>query len=570
MFDTRDEAAPAAESRGAPTTTERVLGIGVCAGVAAGPVARIAAPPQLPDRCQPESDVDLAMERATEALAAVGRVLEERAAVAAGEAAEVLLAQSMMVADPVLAGRVRAALEAGRGLAHAIDDGFATFRESLVAAGGYLAERAADLDDLRDRSIAHVLGEPMPGVPEPGHPFVLVARDLAPADTALLDTDQVRAIVTELGGPTSHTAILAKSLGIPAVVSCPAAGALPESADVLVDGDTGEVTSQPSGELVAAAQARAADRAAAQATGSGPGLTADGRAVSLLVNMGAAHDLAAVSAVDCEGVGLLRTEFLYLERWDEPTIEEQRQHYTEVFAAFAGRKVVVRTLDAGADKPLAFVDHGAEPNPALGVRGLRLAARHPRMLDDQLAAIAAARAEQDADVRVMAPMVATPAEAKAFTERARAHGLPVAGTMVEVPSAALRAGAVLTECDFASIGTNDLGQYTFAADRMAGELASLLDPWQPALLELIRTTAAAGTAAGKPVGVCGEAAGDPLLALVLTGLGVTSLSMAAPSVPAVRSALAAHTSLRCAELAELAVTAPDAATARQRVARRAS
>ncbi|GAA3818647.1 phosphoenolpyruvate--protein phosphotransferase [Amycolatopsis tucumanensis] len=543
-----------------------VTGIGVSPGVAHGPVARLAEPPRLPEADAPEADVPAAVERARAALAEVAAFLDERSAQAGGAAADVLLAQSMMVADPALVDRIRARLEDGRGLAHAVADAFAGFRDALTAAGGYLAERAADVDDLRDRTVARILGVPMPGVPDPGHPFVLVARDLAPADTAVLDADQVRAIVTELGGPTSHTAILAKSLGIPAVVACAGAASLTDGTPVLVRGATGEVVVDPPDSLVEAAEAEAAEHAAALAASSGPGRTADGVPVALLVNVGAARDLAAAAAADSEGVGLLRTEFLYLDRADEPSVEEQRRSYAEVFQAFGGRKVVVRTLDAGADKPLAFVDHGDEPNPALGVRGLRLARRHPRMLADQLTAIAAARDASTADVWVMAPMVSTQAEAAEFAAAARAHGLPVAGTMVEVPAAALRTDAILGACDFVSIGTNDLGQHTFAADRMAGELAGLLDPWQPALLELVRLTGAAGTAAGKPVGVCGEAASDPLLALVLVGLGVTSLSMAPSALPAVRLALAAHTAAECAELAQLALSAPDAASARERVA----
>jgi phosphotransferase system enzyme I (PtsI) len=203
---------------------------------------------------------------------------------------------------------------------------------------------------------------------------------------------------------------------------------------------------------------------------------------------------------------LFRTEFLFLDRPDEPSVEEQQASYTKVFEAFAGRKVVVRTLDAGADKPLAFVTVPDEPNPALGVRGLRTATRMPELLERQLRALAAAARKTGATVWVMAPMVSTPKEAADFALQCKAAGLPVAGSMVEVPAAALRASQVLEGCDFLSLGTNDLAQYTFAADRMAGELAELLDPWQPALLELVRLTAAAGIAHGKPVGVCGEAA----------------------------------------------------------------
>jgi phosphotransferase system enzyme I (PtsI) len=215
----------------------------------------------------------------------------------------------------------------------------------------------------------------------------------------------------------------------------------------------------------------------------------------------------------------------------------------------AGRKIVVRTLDAGADKPLPFLNPDPEPNPALGVRGLRTARRSPDVLTDQLAALALAQKATGAVVWVMAPMVATAAETKWFTDLAHEHGLPIAGAMVEIPAAALRAADLLEHADFLSIGTNDLAQYTLATDRMAGELADLLDPWQPALLDLIRMTAEAGLATGKSVGVCGEAAASPQLAPVLVGLGITSLSMSASAVADVRDALAAVTLAECREMA---------------------
>ncbi|HEY8990292.1 MAG TPA: putative PEP-binding protein, partial [Candidatus Limnocylindrales bacterium] len=236
-----------------------------------------------------------------------------------------------------------------------------------------------------------------------------------------------------------------------------------------------------------------------------------------------------------------------------PSVDEQVALYTGVLEAMAGHKIVVRTLDAGADKPLPFLNPDAEPNPALGVRGLRTARRSPDVLTDQLAALALAQQATGAVVWVMAPMVATEAETKWFTDLARGHGLPIAGAMIEIPAAALRAADLLKHADFLSIGTNDLAQYTLAVDRMAGELADLLDPWQPALLDLIRMTAEAGLAVGKSVGVCGEAAASPTLAPVLVGLGITSLSMSASAVADVRDALAAVTLADCRELARNAL-----------------
>lgn len=549
-------------TRAAGVTPVLMRGIRVGGGTASGPVARMAPPPALPAPRRVESahaPAEAAAARA--ALADVAAELEGRAAAVAGEAAGVLSAQAMMASDPSLADRVEALVCEGSDAAHALDAAFEEFRASLLTAGGYFAERAADLDDLRNRAVARVLGLPMPGLPDPGHPHVLVADDLAPADTALLDPAQVLALVTEQGGPTSHTAILAKILGLPAVVGCADAAALTDGRLVLVDGAAGTVVADPDPDAVAEATARDERRRRSAALVSGPGRTADGHAVKLLVNLGALAELPAAAEADSEGVGLFRTEFLYLDRAQAPTAEEQTLAYRKVFEAFAGRRVVVRTLDAGADKPLPFVTAPDEPNPALGVRGLRTARRDPQLLADQLAAIAAAAESSTTDVWVMAPMVSLQAEAAEFTALARSHGLRTAGAMVEVPAAALRAGTLARSCDFLSIGTNDLAQYAFAADRMLGALADFLDPWQPALLDLVRSTADAGAAHGRPVGVCGEAASDPLLALVLVGLGVTSLSAAPGCLADVRAALALHTLDDCRRLAAIALEAADAQAA---------
>ncbi len=542
-----------------------LLGLGVSAGSAAGQALRLGTPPRLPAAEPLVTDPAAEAERAVAALESVGEFLRGRAAAAGGRgaAADVLAAEALMACDPALAGKVRGLAGAGRAAAWAVREALADYRAMLTAAGGYLAERAADLDDIADRAVALLLGEPMPGIPSPGHPFVLLATELAPADTATLDPAAVLAIVTERGGPTSHTAILAKTLGIPAVVSCPGILAVPDGRVLAVDGSAGTVLADPSAQQLARLARERAGHAARLRAASGPGRTRDGYPVKLLANIGGPADVPAVLAAGAEGVGLLRTEFLFLDRRDEPSGAEQRATYAEILAGMGGRKVVVRTLDAGADKPLAFASQEAEPNPALGVRGLRLDALVPALLDTQLEALALAAKDTGADVWVMAPMVSVPAEAAAFAERARGHGLPLAGVMIEVPAAALSAAAIIEQVDFVSIGTNDLSQYTFAADRQAGALAPLLDPWQPALLRLIAMTAAAGRAAGKPVSVCGEAASDPLLAVVLTGLGVTSLSMAPPAVAEVRAVLAGRTMAECgaAAAAALAAATPAAAGA---------
>ena len=537
-------------------------GLGVSAGSAAGPAVRLGAPPKLPDVVPAVADTGAEADRAVAALEAVGDFLRRRSAAATGQAADVLAAEAMMARDPVLATKVRDLARGGRPAAWAVSEALASYRELLTSAGGYLAERAADLDDIADRAVALLLGEPMPGIPAPGHPFVLLATELAPADTATLDPAAVLAIVTERGGLTSHTAILAKTLGIPAVVSCPGIVAVPDGTVVAVDGSAGTVVVEPAPEQVEQAARRRAERAERLAAAHGPGRTRDGHLVKLLANVGGPADVAAAIAAEAEGIGLLRTEFLFLDRHDEPSGEEQRATYAEILGGMGGRKVVVRTLDAGADKPLAFASQEAEPNPALGIRGLRLDGLLPDLLDTQLEALAHAAKDTGADVWVMAPMVSTPAEAAAFAARVREHGLPVAGVMIEVPAAALCAARIIEQADFVSIGTNDLSQYTFAADRQAGALAPLLDPWQPALLQLMAMTATAGRAAGKPVSVCGEAASDPLLATVLAGLGVTSLSMAPPALAEVRAALAERTLAECEAAAAAALTATTPAAAR--------
>jgi phosphotransferase system enzyme I (PtsI) len=273
----------------------------------------------------------------------------------------------------------------------------------------------------------------------------------------------------------------------------------------------------------------------------------------LLANIGTLADAQAAAKQAVEGVGLFRTEFLFLDRESAPTLSEQTQTYQAVFEAFGDRRVIVRTLDAGADKPLKFADLGEEENPALGRRGLRLGMIRQDVLDTQLQALAAAYQATGADVRIMAPMVANITEARWFASRVRALGLPKVGVMIEIPAAALRSEQLLTEVDFGSLGTNDLQQYTMAADRMQGELARLLHPWEPAVLDVIAAACKGAAATGKPMGVCGEAGGDPALALVLVGLGVSSLSMAPGKVPTVRTALAHHTLAKCRELADLAL-----------------
>jgi phosphotransferase system enzyme I (PtsI) len=541
-----------------------LAGIGVGRGVAVGPVRRMADPLPEPPTTSSTLGPDAEKERVTHALAATAEDILARAAKAGGKAGEVLEAQALMVDDPTLRTDIDTRIDKGNTAERAVYDAFAVFIEMLKGLGEYMQGRVSDLEDLSQRSIAKLLGVAPPAVPDSDEPFVLVARDLAPADTALLDITRVLAIITAEGSKSTHTAILAGEKGIPAVVGMSEAAGIADGAIVIVDAGTGQVEVDPSAEAIAAAQRRIAERATRAQT-TGPGALADGTAVPLLANLGSAKGVEAAVEAGAEGVGLFRTEFLFLDSTSAPTVEAQKAAYSAVLAGFPGKKVVVRALDAGADKPLAFLNDAEEENPALGLRGIRALRASEPILRDQLTALAQAEDENEADVWVMAPMIATVDETRYFTGLAKELGLKTAGVMIEVPAAALLADRILAVTDFASIGTNDLTQYTMAADRMLGSVASFQDPWHPAVLKLVGEIGTAGTALSKPVGVCGEAAADPKLAVVLVGLGVTTLSMSAPAIADVRDELARWTLTGARDAAQKALAAEDAVGARAAV-----
>lgn len=538
-------------------------GIGVSTGVAAGPVARVHGP-VLPPRDGAAIDVDLETDRAADALDAVGGELEALAQ-RAGASGAVLVRQARISRDPSLASLVAQLVSSGRAAPRAAWEAFGAYRDMRAADPMRAVPDRVELDDIRDRVVARLLGEPPPGIPDTGRPYVLVARDLSPAVTAGLDPQQVLAIVTERGGPTSHTAVLAKALGIPAVVGCPGVASLRSGQHVMVDGSAGAVTADPDAETLGAVSRASGAAAASAGSERGPGRTRDGRPVQLMAAVGNIVDVADAIEAGAEGVGVFRTEFAFLDRIEPPSVAEQAAAYREVFDAFPARQVTVRTLDIGADKPASFVRLGEQPNPALGIRGLRVARRHPELLTDQLTAIASATRGTTAEVRVMAPMVATTAEAAWFAAQAHLAGVTNAGVMVEIPAAALRAADLLRVVDFLSVGSNDLAQYTFATDRADGELSDLLDPWQPAFLDLVATVLRAGAIAGRAVTVCGEAPSDPLLALVLVGLGAAALSMTPRALADVRMTLARHTFNDCVSFAAAAVSADGPSEARSRV-----
>ncbi len=524
-------------------------GVGIGRGVAVGPVLRMAEPlPEPKDEPRAASvSAEAENARVTKALAAVNADLNRRAQEAANgdegtkQAAEILQAVAMFASDPALAANIAKMVDDGKTGERAVLEGFGQVEEMFRQIGGYQGERAAAQHDVGQRVIAELMGRPAPGVPQSETPFVLVAKDLSPADTASLDLDKTLAIVTSEGGPTSHTAILCRARGIVAVVSAAEAVDLTDGETVIVNAAKGEVTTDPTDEQLAAAHDAKLRADKAKELRGQPGQLKDGHRIPLLANVGKPSDAKTALEYGAEGVGLFRTEFLFIGNEEPPTVEEQTKAYAELLAQFPGKKVVIRLLDAGADKPLPFLTPEDEPNPALGLRGLRTLAQHKAVLEGQLKALAAADAQTDADLWVMAPMVADEWEAEYFTKLGKSFGLKFVGSMAEVPSIAVMADKVSQVTDFVSIGTNDLTQYTLAADRTLGSVSNYQTAWHPAVLRVIKMICEAGNKNGMPVGVCGEAAADPDLAVVLAGLGVNSLSMTPVALDDVRAELAQHT-----------------------------
>ncbi|GAA2116576.1 phosphoenolpyruvate--protein phosphotransferase [Nocardioides bigeumensis] len=553
----------------ADAPTRELTGTPVVPGVAYGPalLVRGEVSPAAIERFGDGgyADGEAALAAYDEAAEAVAQSFLRKAGKASGAATEVLTASAGLARDKGLRGAVNKSLTGGSDLLAAVHAAVEQFVGIFTSMGGLMAERATDLQDIERRLVAHLVGEPEPGVPTPDVASVLVAEDLAPSDTAGLDPAVVVALVTERGGSTSHTAIIARQLGIPCVVGVSGALGVAPGTQLLVDGAVGSIELEPDAAEADRRVQVSREEREVLATWTGPAATADGTAVKLLANVADGESARSASESPVQGVGLFRTELCFLSSTDEPSVEEQADIYQQVLDAFGEDEyVVIRTLDAGSDKPIAFATLEGEENPALGVRGLRLSFDNPGLLERQLDGIALAASRSRTETWVMAPMVATVAEASDFAEKVRARGLKP-GVMVEIPSAALLAHRMLEVVDFLSIGTNDLTQYAMAADRMATDLAHLTDPWQPAVLHLIAITAEAGRQAGKPVGVCGEAAADPLLATALIGMGITSLSMAAAAVRPVGAQLSRVTMETCREAAEAVLSAADPKAGREAV-----
>ena len=574
--DGAEEAEEPAAEPAAPTPAEPgqpLRGLPVAPGIAIGPAQRLGAPePTVSDAPAGDpADERRALDAAREAARADVRAARAAVAAGAGETeAAIFDAHLLLLDDDALLDPARRAIDAeGRNAGQAWD---AAVRAAAGAYEGaesaYMRERAADVLDVGRRVLGHLTGAG-PVAPTLERAGVLVAEDLTPGQTATLDRDLVRGLATARGSATSHAAILARAFGIPAVVGL--GPTLLETADgtrLVLDGDAGTVLVDPDAEAVADAERRrdeerrVADERRERA--AAPAHTRDGRRIEVAANLGAVAEAGPAVAQGAEGVGLLRTEFLFLGREDAPDEEEQVAALGAVADALDGRPLVIRTLDVGADKPLPFLAQDPEANPFLGRRGIRLALARPDIFRPQLRAILRVAAEHD-NVKVMFPMVAALGELRAaralLDEERAALGVdpPLeVGIMVEVPAVAVAAERFARESDFFSIGTNDLAQYTLAAERGNEHVAALATGPVPALLALVDAVVRGARVHDRWVGVCGELAGDPLAAALLVGLGVTELSMAPPRIPDVKEALRGIDAAEAEAVARAAIEADDA------------
>jgi multiphosphoryl transfer protein len=489
-------------------------------------------------------------------------------------------AHLLFLSDEALLDPARRGIREGKNAADAWDSAVTEVEgEWQRLTDSYQRERVRDLDSIRTGVLGHLLGSRRG---ELGGPGIVVAAELTPADTAGFDPVVVRGIATAMGGPTSHAAILARALGIPAVLGLgPDVLAVPEATRLLLDGDQGSVQVAPSqADLAAAEQAaqqrrEALDRARQRA--AEPAVTADGTRIEVAANAGSPEDVRHAVEAGADGIGLLRTEFLFLDAPSMPTEAEQAAVYADLAGVLAGRPMIVRTMDVGADKPLPYLPRDAEPNPALGQRGLRLGLARTDVLLPQLRAVLRVAASHP--LKLMFPMVATEEEVRAalglVADARRAlsadgvavptEGAMEVGIMIEVPAAALTAARMAPEVDFFSVGTNDLTQYTLAADREVAGVAGLSDALHPAVLTLIGRAAGAAAAAGRWTGVCGELAADPLAVPLLLGLGVRELSVGPRAVAAVKEIVRATDLAAATKLARQALDLASAGAVRDLV-----
>lgn len=524
-------------------------GIGVGSHPAQGHVFRIGqAPSTLPEAKSSQSVADETMGLMKSITVAVADLRNETAG-ADPTMAAIMDALLIVFEDPELIELARPALEEGYDAATSLIRAIDSFSE-LMADDPDFASRAGDL-----RAIAMRIGQSLRGtdsslhVPQDGS-WVVVASDLTPLETSQFGPSIV-GVVTELGGPTSHTAIICRALGIPAVVSCPGARELNNGDTVLVD---------PVGNRVVAGGDMSD---ATQAISFVP--ISDAPLITVRANIGSLEEAKASCQTSARGIGLFRTEVLYLNTQDAPDVHTQAELYLDVFRTCPAGKIIVRTIDAGSDKPVPFLALDKEENPALGVRGFRMVSHYRDFLQSQLHAIAHAVSETGRDVGVMAPMVSTLEEVELFRQMCVEAGISDIGIMVETPAIIPLIPWLSGMVDFLSIGTNDLSQYLFAADRLHPQLGSFNSPWQPALLHHVADIARMSKEAGIPVGVCGEAAADPLLAIVFAGMGITSVSVAASAVNGVHTALTGVTMEQATHAAEVALAGRHLAETRESV-----
>ncbi|MCT2160853.1 Phosphoenolpyruvate-protein phosphotransferase [Granulicatella adiacens] len=469
------------------------------------------------------------------------------------EEAQVFDAHLMVLSDPELIGQVKDSITSNKVNAESalkeVTDMFISIFAGMED-NPYMQERAADIRDVSKRVLAHLLGVKIPSPATIKDEVIIVAADLTPSDTAQLNRQYVKAFVTDIGGRTSHSAIMARSLEIPAIVGTKEVTSIAKDGDIIiVDGLSGDVFLNPSEEVVAEYRAKAEAFAAQQAEWEklkdSKTYTKDGHQVELAANIGTPKDLEGVVNNGAEGVGLYRTEFLYMDSHEMPTEEDQFEAYKAVLEGMNGKPVVVRTMDIGGDKELPYLPLPHEMNPFLGYRAIRISLNEPEMFRTQLRALL--RASVYGKLRIMFPMIATLNDfrgAKALLEEEKAkliaEGVAVSddiqvGIMIEIPAAAVLAHQFAKEVDFFSIGTNDLIQYTMAADRMNERVSYLYQPYNPSILTLIKHVIDSAHKEGKWAGMCGEMAGDQTAVPLLVGLGLDEFSMSASSVLKTRS-----------------------------------